>query len=112
MMIRTEVMKRLNSFECSELQRILETASDREYYCCGLRNLNGGYASATAIDIATDSLDDETEADVIEIELESGVQDMGDGYSSCHKSRFLLRRPVLTDQSKTVKDKLNELEEI
>jgi hypothetical protein len=110
-MIHTEVMKRLNSFECSELQRILETVEDQEYYSSGLKNLNGGYASATAYDIETDSLDDETEVDVIQIELESGVQDMGDGHSSCDKTSLLLRRPILSNTKMGLKEKLNEIEE-
>ena len=105
MMIDTAVMKRLNSFENSELQRILETVETQVLYRSGLSKISGGYATAEAYDI----MEDEDDTDLIEIEVESGEN--GCGYTDCLKTSHRLDRKVLGNQEMTLQEKVKAIEE-
>ena len=112
MQIATPVMKRLNSFEMSELQRILEAVEYQELYMTGLSKICGGYATAEAYDIILeDDWDDDTgeEVDIIELQVESGEQ-MG-SRTTCEKSCHRLVRTVLANKKMTLKEKLQKIQE-
>ena len=100
MKIDKKVLKDLNSFEISELTRVLNGLEDRELYASGLHRLSGGYASCLAFDIAK-------EADIIEIELESGI--CGDRASS-DKMYGTISISVLGNKILTLKEKLGKVE--
>ena len=104
MLIDTAVMKRLNSFELSELQRLLETVEDGVLYKSGLSKISGGYAKAEACDIIEDD-----GIDLIVIEVESGEQ--GDGYTDLLKTSHKLNREVLGNKETTLREKVQTIEE-
>ena len=113
MKIDKDVLKELDSFEVSELQRVLEAVETQEYYYSGYKNLNGGYASAEAYHIEDCGYYDEEkeeEFDSIELELESGVQDIG--RTSCTKVCLKMPRPVLGDKVMSLKEKLATVEDL
>ena len=106
--IDKKVRKELNSFETSELERVLEALEWHEYCASGMRKINGGYASATAYDIDSD-YDDDTDEDFdkILIELEAGEQNMGDGRSSCSKIICQIDKRILKFQDMELSKKVN-----
>lgn len=76
----------LTSKELKVLAKILEEFEWREYCESGLKNISGGYVSADVF-----NYDDE----YIDIQVESGEQDCGSGFSSCDTSTCKLPRKVL-----------------
>jgi len=113
MKITKNVMKELNSFEISELTRILEAMEMREYYCSGHKNICGGYEIAEAFDIIEDGHYDtasDKDYDAIEIELESGEQDGGRTHST--KVCYRISRHIVGDKNMALADKLKTIEEV
>jgi len=90
----------LNSFEMSELERVLETVESYVLHSSGLHSINGGYVNANAYDVQ--------QGEVI-LEIEEGEQNMGDGCSKCNKSRASISREVLDDKQLSKKDKLEKV---
>lgn len=114
MKIQEKVTNVLNEYETSELQRILEAMERQEYYLSGYKNINGGYASAEAFNVELDGYyDEETdeETDAVEIELESGIQDMGSGESECNRITYVMGRNILANKDMSLEDKLKKIEE-
>jgi len=112
MNIDKEVIKELNSFEVSELTRILEALQEQEYYVSGYKNLCGGYATAEAYNVDPDGCYDTEKAedvDAIEIELESGLQDGNVTQST--KVCLKIPRNVVADPKMTLKEKLQKVED-
>jgi len=100
MKVDKKVLKELNSFENSELTRVLDGLEDRELYASGLHRLSGGYASCLAFDIAK-------EADIIEIELESGLCGAN---ASSDKVYGMIPISIIGNKILTLKEKLGKVE--
>lgn len=112
MHIETVVMKRLNSYENSELQRILEAVEYQALYQSGLSKISGGYSTAEAYDIIEeDDYDEETDTDYdfIEIEVETGEQ--GCGYTESLKTCHKLSRKHIGNKKMTLREKIQAIEE-
>lgn len=110
--IDKKILKELNSFEVSELQRVMEAVEAQEYYYSGYKHLCGGYADTEITDILIgDDYDEENdvEYDLIEFALESGVQNE-DGYS-CHGSSHTIPRRIINDTKMSMKEKLQTIKE-
>lgn len=75
--------KQLTKQELEKLKDVLEKFETQTLYETGLKNINGGFAKAEMFDY-----DDE----YIDIELEWGEQDMGDGRSTTHKEQHKINR--------------------
>lgn len=111
-MIATEVMKRLNSFENSELQRVLEAIEYECLYRSGLSKICGGYSNAEAYDIEEgEDYDEDNDKwiDIILLEVDTG--ECGEGYTDSFKTRHRLSRKVIGDQAMTLKEKLRSITE-
>ena len=95
-----EVRKELNSFEFSELERLLATIEENLLYSSGLHFINGGYANADAY-----------EMDDIFVLIEGvyGEQNMGDGCSSENKRLASISREVLDSKTMNLKEKLEKV---
>lgn len=109
MKIDDVVRKELNSFELSELTRVLETLEQYELYSTGLNRINGGYADAKAYDINEPYENDEGDLD-INIELESGEAEVGRRTST--KIEYTISRKILGDHNLNIKQKLHAIKEI
>ena len=114
MKISKDIQKELNSFELSELTKILEAVAQQEYYASGMKNISGGYAEIEDIDIDygakyIEEIDDEV--DVFTFCLKSGEQDMGSGHSNSYSTRLQIGRNVVGDQKMSLKDKLKTIED-
>lgn len=111
MEIAKKVLKELNSFETSELQRVLEGMEMQEYYVSGHSGICGGFELAEAYGIEADEFYDENDdfEDAIEIELESGEND--GSRTSSTKVCYKIPRSVLDDKEMCLKDKLGKIEE-
>jgi hypothetical protein len=113
MEIPKEIKVELNSFELSELQRILEAAETQEYYYSGYKNLCGSYASAEAYELDEDGgihEDTQEPVDMLEFELISGVD--GEGHSTQNKSCHKISRAVIGDHDMSLKEKLQAIAEV
>jgi hypothetical protein len=91
--ITKNVRKVLDSFETSELERVLKTVEDAEYYRSGLKMISGGFATATAYELDED-YDDELgmEVDVILIKIEAGVAGESKGESIVALPKIVLSK--------------------
>ena len=78
---------KLTTKEISELRHVLEVFENSVYVDSGMKSINGGYARADMFDY-----DDE----MIDIEVEWGRQDMGDGHSTCHVEQYTIDRETIT----------------
>jgi len=86
--------------EISVLKDVLDVFENQQYVSTGMKGHNGGYATADMF-----SYDD----DKIDIELEWGRQDMGDGRSTCHVEQYTLDRDIL-HQDIPLKEKVSAIE--
>ena len=109
--IDKDIAKSLTKYEVRQLECILNALENEEYYGTGLSHINGAYASAEVTDllIDEDNEDDDVEYDVVEISLESGEQDMGDGRSTCNGSTLYLSRRYLGDEKMTMEEKMRKV---
>ena len=108
--IDVEVMKRLNSYETSQLIRVLEGLEDKELMLTGLKFHDSGYAEAKATDIIlNDDIDEDTgkETDVIELTLEAGTMD--ECGTDCKRVTGTINRCVLGKQNPSLKDMLESI---
>ena len=106
-----EVRKELNSFESSELERILQAVESQELYYSGLHNISGGYATAEAYDIEEiDDYEEETEewVEVIHLEITSG--EAGVGYNSSFQTTGTIPRKIVGDLKMPLKEKLKQIQ--
>ena len=119
--IDKDIAKALGKYETRQLECILNALENEEYYGTGLSHINGAYASAEVTDLLTgeddDDLtgvdDDNCEAyDVVEILLEAGEQDMGDGHSSCDRAIRYISRRYLGDEKMSLDDKANKVTDL
>ena len=72
--------------ELKKLKELLEAFQAQEYIFSGYKSINGGYANAEAGTI---------DEDAIEIYLEVGVQNMGDGTSERTNSTYYISREAV-----------------
>ena len=91
--------KMLSRAELAELNRLVEAMEWDAYQ--QYRHINGGFAEAQMC-----NYDD----DEIQLQLESGEQDTGSGYSSCYTETCTLPRKVLLDKKMSFKDKCKSFE--
>ena len=98
--VTKSVLKVINSFQNSELERLLETIEDNLLYVNALHSINGGYSSAEAYDI---------DEDEILIEAEYGEQNMGDGCSYSNTRACSISLKVLSDKNLSLKEKLSNV---
>jgi len=104
MTIAKEFAGVFNSYELSELERILEAMASAELYTSGMGGINGGYADAELYDID----EEEDEYAILMIEVESGEQDMGQGWSKSTKQVCTLDRRVLK-MDLTLREKIEKV---
>lgn len=78
---------KLTKEELTDLADILETFEVQSARDTGVKWLNGGYAKAEMFDYDEDKVD---------IELEWGEENMGDGRSVAHKECYTLDRKLIT----------------
>jgi len=112
MKVAKKLIKVLDSFEVSELHRILEAMEMQEYYISGHKNMCGGFELATAKGIVKDGYinsDTDEEFDAITIEMESGDND-GSRMTS-EKVIYHMPCHVLGNRGMCLKDKLQTVEE-
>ena len=110
--IDKDIAKSLTKYEVRQLECILNALENDEYYGTGLSHINGAYASAEVTDLLlSDDYDDDddVEYDVVEISLESGEQDMGDGRSTCNGSTCYISRRYLGDEKMTLEEKMRKV---
>lgn len=108
--IDASILKSLNSFEVSELTRIMEAIEKQEYYACGGRHLCGAYADTEISDLLIgEDYDEETdkEYDLIEFWIETGVQD--ESHTSSDTSYHHISRRVVGDSKMSLKEKLQTI---
>ena len=99
-----DLVKLFNSYELSELERILEAMASAELYHSGMGGINGGYADAELYDID----EEEDEYAILMIEVESGEQDMGQGWSKSTRQVCTLDRAVLK-MDLTLREKIEKV---
>ena len=105
MNIDKNIKKELNSFELSELERLLRAIEDQEYYQSGLSKICGGFSNTKAIDI---DLEDDGDGEFIIIE--STLGEVGQDYSNSNTANYKVYRSVLNDHKMSLKDKLKTIE--
>ena len=105
-----DLVKLFDSYELSELERILEAMASAELYHSGMGGINGGYADAELYDIDYDGDSDENgdDFDLLMIEVESGEQDMGQGWSKSTRQVCTLDRRVLK-MDLTLREKIEKV---
>ena len=112
MEIDKKIWTSLNSFEISELEKLLEAVEMQEYYTSGYKHLCGGYASAEITDILFDEDEDEEtgeDVDLIEFRVESGVQE--GGHTETWSSNHYISRKVINDKALSIKEKLEHIKD-
>ena len=88
-----EEMGKLSNYEEEELKKVMEMLEgDEEIFS----NINGGYAECKLVDY------DEEE---VQIDLEYGKQDVGDGGED-HSDQITLDRGVLANKDLSIRDKV------
>jgi hypothetical protein len=108
--IKQEVKKELNSFELSELTRVLEGIEAYLLYCSGLSKICGGFSNAEAYEIEdSDDYDDDTDEwiDYVLIEVETG--EFGEGFTSSTKVTNRISKKILGDKNLSLKEKLDKV---
>jgi len=110
MKIADEIRKALNSFETSELIRLLEAL---EYQRLCVSGCFGVEATAEAYDIVeSDDFDEDKDEwiDLIEIEVE--VSEQTENSTTSIKSCYKVSRDILSDHKMSIRDKLAEVQEV
>jgi len=75
----------MNKAERKKVEKLIDAFEWHEYCFSGLRKINGGYATAKLGEVNDEE---------IEIHLELGTQDMGDGHSECDRGTYYIDREV------------------
>lgn len=113
MKIEKTVLQHLDSFEVSQLERLLETIEANQLYLSGMDKFTGGYANAEAYElIEGDDYDEATDQDVDVIEIEIEVGENTGSFTKCTKSCYRITRNILTNPSLSVGDMLQKVKEL
>ncbi len=86
--------KQLTKAELKELIKLLDVLEQDFYH--EYRHINGGFAEVQMYNYDDDQID---------IQVESGEQDMGSGHSSCYTDLVTLPREVLLDKKMSFEEK-------
>jgi hypothetical protein len=109
--IDKDIAKSLTKYEVRQLECILNAIENSEYYGSGLSHINGAYVEVEVTDLLLDEDQDDDDVlfDIVEISLESGEQDMGDGHSSCNTSKCHISRRYLGDEKMGLEEKMRKV---